>query len=357
MVDEFLEGDHETRLSRSEIRSLMLKAGWPSDLVQKYLSKAKPVEGAIIQVHGISKAFNGRNVLESVDFDVNRGEIFGIIGMSGAGKTTLLNLLVGFLRPDQGDVLFTLPSGSVISTVKQPDFVNKFFGFSTQTPSFYSKLTVLENLEYFGTLAGIPERKLRARAKQLLGLVQLSSAQDIAAEALSGGMQKRLDIACALINEPLVLILDEPTADLDPVMRKQLWQLIRDINESGTTVVLASHFLAEIEMLCDRIGIVQNHTIVEIGTADQLRSIYSRNFELRLESESHDYNSLVSALKGKPALFSKTKVDNDELIVETAFPEKILPFVSGFISKENNLRSLSIARPSLGKVFETLVKK
>ena len=232
MVDDILEG-HESRLSRSEIRSLLLKAGWPSNLVQKYLSKVKPAEGAILHIHGISKSFNGTPVIESADFDVNKGEIFGIIGMSGAGKTTLLNLLVGFLKPDQGDVVFTLPDNSNISIVKQTDLVKKFFGFSTQSPSFYPKLTVIENLEHFGTLAGIPERKIRTRAKELLRLVGLSPAQDVIAEKLSGGMQKRLDIACALMHNPEVLILDEPTADLDPIMRKQLWQLIKDINKEN----------------------------------------------------------------------------------------------------------------------------
>jgi ABC-2 type transport system ATP-binding protein len=356
MVDDILEG-HESRLSRSEIRSLLLKAGWPSSLVQKYLSKVKPVEGAVLHIHGISKSFNGQQVIESADFDVNKGEIFGIIGMSGAGKTTLLNLLVGFLTPEQGDVIFTLPDGSNISISKQADLVKKFFGFSTQSPSFYPKLTVIENLEHFGTLTGVPARKLRARAKELLRLVGLSSAQEVIAEELSGGMKKRLDIACALMHNPAVLILDEPTADLDPIMRKQLWQLIKDINKTGTTIILASHFLAEIELLCTRIGILQNHTIIEVGTADQLRSIYSRNFELRLESDSHEYRQLLSNLSHKASFFSKAAIENDELVIETAFPEKVLPIVSRFISKQDGLRKLSVARPSLGKVFETLVKK
>jgi len=319
----------------------------------------KSVEkGAVISVHNLGKAFDGSHILENVEFDVRSGEIFGIIGMSGAGKTTLLNLLVGFLKPDRGDVLFVLPDGSSSSVFQNVDAVKRLVGFSTQTPSFYSRLTVRENLEHFASLYGLHEPDRTRRCNALMDLVGLKDAREVIASHLSGGMQKRLDIACAIIHDPAILILDEPTADLDPVLRKQFWELIRKINDKGTTIILASHFLAEIELLCSRIAILQNKRIVEIGTADELRNIYSKNYEIYLQTAAGKYGRLVKELEQKKRFFAKVYESDNELIVETPRPERILPAISDYFEKQRDqMISLHVSRPSLGKVFEAVVKR
>ncbi|MEM3154066.1 MAG: ABC transporter ATP-binding protein [Candidatus Woesearchaeota archaeon] len=346
-------------MSRQQIRELLLKAGWPEMQVNSYIAKAfaKIEKGVIIKVHGLAKKFGNISVLENVDFDVQAGEIFGIIGMSGAGKTTLLNLLVGFLTPDQGDVILALPDGTTQSVVKKPALIKKYFGFSTQTPSFYNKLTVRENLEHFGRLYGLEEPDLTRRCTALMDLVGLSAAKDAIASQLSGGMQKRLDIACALLHDPSILILDEPTADLDPILRRQFWDLIKQINAKGTTIILASHFLAEIELLCSRIAILQSKKIAELGTAEELRSIYSRNYEIYFENTSHDYELLLRELNRRRRFFSKVTQESGELVIQTPQPEKVLPAISEYLERKRDVQSLHIARPSLGKVFEAVVKR
>lgn len=349
----------EKGLSRGEIKGLLLKAGWPEAHVNAYLEKSfkKLEKGIIIRVHGIGKSFGQSKVLESVDFDVQRGEIFGLIGVSGAGKTTLLSILVGFLKPDQGDVVLALQDGTTPSVLKNPWLIKQQIGFSTQTPSFYSRLTVRENLEHFARLYRLTEPDLTRRCSALMELVGLRGAQDILAAHLSGGMQKRLDIACAMIHDPSILILDEPTADLDPILRKQLWELIKQINAKGTTILLASHFLAEIELLCSRIAILQNKKIMELGTAEELRNIYSKNYEIFFANRSQDYSSILQELGSRKKYFTKVGQEAGELVIETAMPEQILPVITSYIEKQRDVRSLHVARPTLGRVFEAVVKR
>ncbi len=349
----------EKGLSRDEIRKLLLAAGWPEPYVTGYIAKTfKTLEqGIIIRAHSLAKRFETNSVLENVDFDVRQGEIFGIIGMSGAGKTTLLNILVGFLNPDQGDVVLALPNGTTHSVLKNPDLIKQHIGFSTQTPSFYGKLTVRENLEHFARLYHLTESDLIRRCNALMELVGLKEARDVAATHLSGGMQKRLDIACALLHDPSILVLDEPTADLDPILRKQFWDLIRQINAKGTTILLASHFLAEIELLCSRIAILQNKRIVELGTAQELRNIYSKNYEIFLSTTSRDYDKLLVELQRRKRYFTKVTQEAGELVIETPQPEHILTTISSYAEKQRDLESLHLARPTLGRVFEAIIKR
>jgi len=359
VLAEHIKLTAEKGLSREEIRSLMINSGWPEQLVKEYIDKTfKQLEkGTIVSIHGVGKAFNGNPVLENVDFDVRSGEIFGIIGMSGAGKTTLLNVLIGFLQPDKGDVLYAF-NNQTISVFKNSEAVKRQVGFSTQTPSFYSRLTVRENLEHFASLYGIQEPDRTRRVTALLELVGLKDAKNAVAAHLSGGMQKRLDIACAILHDPNVLILDEPTADLDPILRKQFWELIKKINAKGTTIILASHFLAEIELLCSRIAILQNRKIVEIGTADELRDIYSRNYEIYLRTAAGDYDKLLKELSQRRRFFAKVYKDGNELVVETPKPEHILATIANYVERQREqMVSLHVARPSLGKVFEHVVSR
>jgi len=345
-------------LSQGEVKQLLLAAGWTSAHVAGYLEKAfkKLDKGIVIRIQGVAKSFGTKSVLSQVDMDIKSGELFGLIGMSGTGKTTLLNIIAGFIKPDAGDVQVAVADGTAQSVVRNPDIVKSRIGFSTQTPSFYPRLTVRENLEHFARLYGLEYLDLSRRCNALLELVGLTAAREVVASHLSGGMQKRLDIACALIHDPAILILDEPTADIDPVLRKQLWELIRQINSKGTTILLASHFLAEIELLCNRIAILQNGKVIEQGTADELRNLYSKQYELYLQLSSHDYKRILEDLQRAKKYWSKASVENDELVVQTPYPEGMLAFLSSHV-RRGDVQSLHLARPTLGKVFETLVNR
>lgn len=345
-----------SNLSREEVRKLLLSAGWSVSQVSAYLERTfKNLDKElIIRIQGLAKSFGEKSVLSNVSVDIKGGELFGLIGMSGTGKTTLLNIIAGFLKPDSGDVFVAFPDGTTKSVVQNPELVKTRIGFSTQTPSFYPRLTVRENMEHFARLYGLDEVELHKKCASLLSLVGLSQARDVIAAHLSGGMQKRLDIACAMINDPAILILDEPTADLDPVLRKQLWELIRQINAKGTTILLASHFLAEIELLCSRIAVLQNGLILEQGTADQLRNLYSGQYEIYVQASSA--KRLLDDLYRSKRFWSKAGIENDELVVQTSYPESMMSFLASHI-KKGELHSVHVARPTLGKVFEQLVKR
>ena len=206
MVDDSIELTNYQSMSEN-----LVKAGWPSDLVNEHMNKSvkksSSLVGSAIFVDNISKRFDSNIVLDNVSLDIRPGEIFGIIGLSGAGKTTLLNLMVGFFEPDKGDVVVHTPDGKAVSIFRSPEVIKSVFGFSTQSPSFYSKLSVKENLAYFGELFGLPPKEIYSRTKELLDLVKLNNFENSLAGNLSGGMQKRLDIACALIHKPNILLL------------------------------------------------------------------------------------------------------------------------------------------------------
>ncbi|HDD70864.1 MAG TPA: ABC transporter ATP-binding protein [Candidatus Woesearchaeota archaeon] len=311
-----------------------------------------------MRVSNISKSFDGKSVILNTSFNVIPGEIFGIIGLSGAGKTTLLNLMVGFLELDSGDISYLSRDGKLASIRENPDIVKDIAGFSTQHPSFYPKLTAGENLFHFGSLYGLSGIKLIKRVNSLLSKFGLKDAKNVKASDLSGGMQKRLDIACALVHDPPILFLDEPTADLDPSLRKQFWNLIKQINAKGTTIVLASHFLAEIELLCSRIAVLHNKRIARIGRAEELKQIYSRNFEVFLQTASAVYDDLIRFLK-KDERFILDGIEKvgDELKIITPTPEPLLFSLAEFLNKNGQtIDVLHVSRPSIGEVFEELTK-
>ncbi|MEM4263659.1 MAG: ABC transporter ATP-binding protein [Candidatus Woesearchaeota archaeon] len=350
--------------SKPDTRTSLLSAGWPQILVDEYLEKiAKKVKrlerlptSALIMLNNVSKKFGEHVVLENVNLEIVPGEIFGIIGLSGTGKTTLLNMIVGFLEPDSGEIAVKLSDGSVTTIFQSPELVKTLYGFSTQNTSFYNKLTVRENLQHFGSLYGINPVLLNARINDLLELVGLSDSADVIAQHLSGGMQKRLDIACAMIHEPKVLILDEPTADLDPLLRKQMWNLIEKINERGTTIIVASHFVSEIEDGCDRVAVLSNRTVSKVGAIDEVIAAYSKNYAIQIETKTKKYDSLIKGISRLKSI--KYQVQGNSMTLSTANPRQALSWLSEYIdASKDQIVKLNMSKPSLGEVFESMVKK
>jgi len=237
---------------------------------------ASPIK-ELYKIEGISKVFGNNYIFNNVSFSINEGEVFGIIGGSGSGKTTLLNLLVGFLKPDKGEIkyrdvhMLDRNDNLFNSVSKKQSHLKKIYGFASQTPSFYPNLTVLENMLYFGSLYNLSKDNAKSNAEQLLDLMSLTQAQNTISKRLSGGMQRRLDIACSMIHDPEILILDEPTADLDPVLTSKIWELLKVINKQGTTIIVASHELSYIEHLCDRVAIIRDGEIAAIGKPSDLK--------------------------------------------------------------------------------------
>jgi ABC-2 type transport system ATP-binding protein len=273
--------------------------------------------------------------------------------------------MVGFYEPDKGDVkyrlehFFRLGEEDLVSIADGPNEAKKTFGFAAQLPSFYPRLTCSENLDYFGRLYDLPDDIRKNNALMLLKIMGLNASSAVKAENLSGGMQKRLDIACALIHNPQILILDEPTADLDPILREQMWQMIKKINAKGTTIIISSHFLSEIETLCDRVGILHDGKIVKIGTPSELRNLYAGYMEVILETKKADYKEVTEHLsKLKELKIDRFKIRGTKLIIYTQKPDEVVHYLLHKLKDwGTETLMLAIDRPSLKEAFETFMSK
>ncbi len=220
---------------------------------------------AIIRFENVLKSFGDNIILKNQTFDIMYGEIVGIIGPSGAGKSTLLNMIVGLLDIDKGNINYFHPDlDSSSSIYKKEKKIKELIGYSTQESSFYTQLTVYQNLVYFGTLLGIHKDVLKSQIDDLLKEFNLYEAKNVYASHLSVGMKKRLDLACSLIHSPRILILDEPTANLDLKLKEEILPYIKKINSMGVTVLYVTHNLEEIEKICDSV-IMLNNGIVKVS--------------------------------------------------------------------------------------------
>ncbi len=217
----------------------------------------------MIQVQGLEKAFGDRQVLRGLSFTAHPGEIYGLLGPNGAGKTTTINLLCNLLEPDAGSIRILEREASAE--------VRQFLGIAPQEISVYRDLTCRENLEFFAAVYGLRRSDRRRRADELIDLFQLQEYADTPVSQLSGGWQRRINIAVSLVHNPPVLILDEPTAGLDVEARYELWELIENLRRSGMTLLLTIHYLQEAERLCSRIGILLQGRIIAEGTLEELR--------------------------------------------------------------------------------------
>ena len=231
-------------------------------------------EVPVIEFRGVSKRFGKKTVLDDISLEIRTGELFAIIGRSGSGKSTLMKIFLGIHQPNKGKVFF---EGKDIT--KRPGALKTLVGLTTQENSFYEKLSVYENMMYYGNLFGVnlPRKAMREAILSILKDVELDHELKTLAGNLSGGMKRRLDFAISMIHDPRILILDEPTTGLDPILVEQFWKIIRNVAKSGKTIIVISHIFPELEANCDRACILHKgkiKRIVEIKEDTELFGIF-----------------------------------------------------------------------------------
>jgi ABC-2 type transport system ATP-binding protein len=223
-----------------------------------------PTEEPIIHTEHLSRTFGHLVAVRDVSLDVRRGEIFGILGPNGAGKSTTIRMLCGILDPTGG-------RGTVVGfdIVREAERIKERIGYMTQRFSLYEDLTVVENLTFYAGIYGVPLRKLRGRVNDALERTGLTDRRKQLAGTLSGGWKQRVALACATIHEPPLLFLDEPTAGVDPVSRREFWERIYAIAGEGTTAVLTTHYMDEAER-CHRLAFIFGGSLLDVGTPDEV---------------------------------------------------------------------------------------
>ncbi len=250
----------------------------------------------VIRVRGLTKRYGDVQAVAGIDFDVAPGEVFGLLGPNGAGKTTTVEILEGLRQPDGGEV-------TVLGrdAVREADALKPRIGVSLQTASMYPKLTVTELIDLF--------RSFYPRSRptsELIDALGLGERRDARSAELSGGQRQRLAVALALVNDPELVFLDEPTTGLDPAARRSLWDLVRGLRSEGRSVLLTTHYMEEAEILCDRLAIMDHGRILELGTDDEL---VAKRFQDRAVRFDPLPGLDRAALAGLPAV---TDVKSDE---------------------------------------------
>lgn len=245
---------------------------------------------AIVSVTNVTKRYGGKAVVKDISFSVKPGEIFGILGPNGAGKTTTLEMIETLRSIDEGAV-----EVSGIDVAQNPPAVRNIIGVQTQSSSFYDRVTLREQLVLLVSIYGVS-----VDVDKLLADVNLTEKANSFPEKLSGGQRQRFSIAAALVNEPKVLFLDEPTTGLDPQARRNLWGLVAAIRKRGITVILTTHYMEEAQELCDRVAIMDSGEIIALATPKELISnLLSGGFKKEKEIQQADLEDVFINLTGK----------------------------------------------------------
>jgi ABC-2 type transport system ATP-binding protein len=230
---------------------------------------ADGADGPAIVARGLTRRFGAVTALDGLGFEVGRGELYGLVGPDGAGKTTAIRALAGLIGLDAGEVRILGLDPLTDAAVRDR------LGLMPQQYSLYRDLTVAENLRFFGRLSVLPRAVFRERAERLLAITRLAPFTDRRADQLSGGMYKKLALACALLHQPEVLLLDEPTNGVDPVSRRELWELLHEFVEGGMAVVISTPYMDEAER-CSRVGLVHRGRLLLEGPPEKLLGAFER---------------------------------------------------------------------------------
>jgi ABC-2 type transport system ATP-binding protein len=235
-------------------------------------------DGPVIVAHQLSKRFGDFTAVDRVTFDVRRGEVYGWLGPNGAGKTTTIRMLLGLLRPTAGWARVLGHDPAV-----EPKKLHQHVGYMSQQFTLYDDLTAAENIRFYGQAFGLGRRALRRRRDELIDMAGLRGREGVITANLSGGWKQRLALGCAIIHRPQVLFLDEPTAGVDPLSRRDFWKLIYGLARQGVTILVTTHYMDEAE-LCQRVGFISSGRLIALDSPEQLKAGGMRGQVLEINS-------------------------------------------------------------------------
>jgi ABC-2 type transport system ATP-binding protein len=302
-----------------------------------------------IEVRGLTRRFGQFVAVDQLSFDVRRGEIFGFLGSNGAGKSTTIRMLCGLLRPTSGAATV-----GGVDVTRDPEGVKQRIGYMSQRFSLYELLTVDQNIRFFGGIYGLDEQRLARRRDFVVEMAGLKGRESTLARDLSGGWRQRLALGCAILHEPTILFLDEPTGGVDPLSRRQFWRLIDVLSNAGVTVLVTTHYLDEAER-CHRVALIHAGKLAALGTPREVKNIFAGR--PILEIRSPDPVAVMRALDEmaeveKTSLFGTAvhAVLRSDVLTAAIITERLR-------NAELPVRSIEPVAPSLEDVFLDVVEK
>ncbi|MFE7190616.1 ABC transporter ATP-binding protein [Kitasatospora sp. NPDC057541] len=293
---------------------------------------------AAISADGIRQRYGDVQAVDGVSLTVDAGEFYGILGPNGAGKTTTLEILEGIRKPDEGRIELL----GLAPWPRNPQLLPRI-GVQFQASAFFNKLTARETIRTFGSFYGVGPK----RADAMLERVGLTESAGVMTDKMSGGQAQRLSIACALVHGPELVFLDEPTTGLDPQARRNLWDLLRDINAEGRTVVLTTHYLDEAEVLCDRVSVMDHGRILRTGAPAALVREIDDTVRISVESGQLALDTARELLTAAGAEITSLEDDGTSLSLSTRLPAPVL----SVLAEQGALRGLEVRGATLEDVF------
>lgn len=259
----------------------------------------------MLRVHELRKTFGSLVAVDGISLEIAKGEIFGLLGPNGAGKSTTINLIVGLIAADSGEICIAGKGSSAAVETR------RLIGVAPQQVALYEELTARENLEFFGAMYGMSGKSLHARVTRVLGEVGLLDRADDSCKQFSGGMKRRLNLAAAILHEPPLVLLDEPTAGVDPQSRNNILEMVRTLREGGTTVIYTTHYMEEAQKICDRVAIIDHGRVLALDSVDGLIRSHGGKSVVTLSSAAGEERfDTTDPLKELQAIGSRTDVLN-----------------------------------------------
>lgn len=302
----------------------------------------------ILEIKDVVKRYNGLLALDNVNIRIPEGCIFGLLGPNGAGKTTLINAIIGMTKVDSGEIkVFGRSFHSADREIKSK------LGIVPQEVALYDDLSAYQNLSFFARLYGFRGNELKTNIKEALEFVNLWERRNDSPKKFSGGMKRRLNIACALVHKPELVIMDEPTVGIDPQSRNHILASIRRLNESGTTVIYTSHYMEEVEELCTEIAILDHGRVIAGGTKEQLADMVAVEEKLRIRLSGPSY-TLLECVRAVHGVKSAMLEDSRLTVTSRVRSNNVNKIIDCVLDAGATIEGISMDRLTLGDVFLTL---
>lgn len=305
-----------------------------------------------IEIKNVTKRYDDKLAVDNISLDIKEGEIFGLLGPNGAGKSTLISMLCGLLSIDKGDILV---GGH--SIIKDPLKVKNYIGYVPQDIALFENLSIIDNLNYFGRMYNLKGSVLKEKVNKALTLTSLMDRKKDKVKKLSGGMKRRLNIACAILHDPKIIIMDEPTVGIDPQSRNHILEFTKNLNrEHNATIIYTSHYMEEVESLCDNIMILDLGKELVNGTKENILRTFSHNITIEIFT-SHADSKIMLPLKAVQGV-TDVKICNDKISIAVNNSQyKMEDIIRVLTSNNCSIKNISIISPNLESVFLSLTGK